>query len=179
MLGTDKPSPSAVGNAADLIDTGTALMQNGAYADAFLLLSKFESDSTQIAVLYNLSLCYFAAGETQKALECAEKSFAALNRKPPVPPAPKNPLTTQNIFASLSQSASGQIDYLKPMPRKLPEMLPDAAKRNVLRLLVDLCAVLDNPDGVLNYAGALLPHEKNYENVTKAVEAARKKKGVL
>ena len=179
MLGTNNPNSSAVGNTADLIDAGAALMQNGAYADAFLLFSKFESDDTQIAVQYNLSLCYFAAGETQKAFECAEKVFSMLKKKPPVPPVPKNPLTAQNTFTVLSQSTAGQTDYLKPMPRKLPEMLPDAAKRNVLRLLIDLCAALGNFDGVLSYAGTLQMNEKNYENVAKAVEEAKKRKGMI
>jgi hypothetical protein len=174
MLGDNKPNMQTAGNPAEIFDTGLTLMQNGAYADAFLLFSKFESDENQIAAQYNLALCYLAAGETQQAFERAEKVLSALKKKTPIP---KNPLTTQNTFTVLSQSASGQIDYKMPMPQKLPELLPDAAKRNVLRLLIDICIVLENWDAVLSYAGTLQPFEKNYENVKKAIETAQKRKG--
>ena len=174
MLGDNKPNTQAVGSPTDIIDAGIALMQNGAYADAFLLFSKLKSDENQIAVQYNLALCYSAAGETQQALGHAEKVFSALKKKVPVA---KDPLTTQNPFTVLSQSASGQADYRNPMPQNLPDLLPDAAKRNGLRLLIDICAALENWDAVLRYAAELQPFEKNYENVKKAVEEAQKRKG--
>ena len=173
MLGDNKPNTQTVGNLTDIFDTGVTLMQNGAYADAFLLFSKFESDENQIAVQYNLALCYSAAGETQQALEHAEKVFSALKKKAP---AAKDPLTAQNTFAVLSRSASGQTDYRNPMPQKLPDLLPDAAKRNSLRLLIDICAALENWEAVPRYAAELQPFEKNYENVKKAVEEAQKRK---
>ena len=174
MLGDNKPNTQAVGSPTDIIDAGIALMQNGAYADAFLLFSKFKSDENQIAAQYNLALCYSAAGEMPQALGHAEKVFSALKKKAPVS---RDPLTAQNTFAVLSQSTFGQTDYRNPMPQKLPELLPDAAKRNGLRLLIDICAALENWDAVLRYAAELQPFEKNYENVKKAVEEAQKKKG--
>jgi hypothetical protein len=174
MLGDNNPNMQTAGSPADVIGTGITLMQNGSYADAFLLFSKFKSDENQIAVQYNLALCYSAAGETQQALEHAEKVFSALKKKAP---AAKDPLTAQNTFTVLSRSASGQTDYRNPMPQKLPDLLPDAAKRNSLRLLIDICAALENWEAVLRYAAELQPFEKNYDNVKNAVEEAQKRKG--
>lgn len=176
MLGDNKPMAGNAGSPADMFETGTALMQNGAYADAFLLFSKLSADENRIAAQYNLGLCYWFAGENQPALEKLEKAFSALKKKAPVP---KNPLTAQNTFTVLSQSEAGQTDYLKPMPQKLPDLLPDAAKRNILRLLIDVCAALENWEAVMNYAAALQPAEKNYENVKKATDEAQKNKGVV
>ncbi|MBZ3936031.1 hypothetical protein [Methanimicrococcus blatticola] len=175
MLGDNKPMPGNAGSLADIFETGMTLMQNGADADAFLLFSKLAADENNIAVQYNLALCHYFAGENQSAFEKAEKAFSVIKKKAPVP---KNPLTAQNTFTVLSQSEAGQTDYLKPMPQKLPELLPDAAKRNILRLLIDICAALRNWDAVMNYAGSLQPFEKNYENVKKAVDEAQENKGI-
>ncbi len=176
MLGDNKPLSGNTGSPADIFETGMILMQNSAYADAFLLFSKLPADENQIAAQYNSGLCYWFAGEKQPALEKLEKAFSALKKKTP---APKNPLTAQNTFTVLSQSETGQTDYLKPMPQKLPDLLPDAAKRNILRFLIDICAALENWEAVMNYAAALQPAEKNYENVKRAVDEAQKNKGVV
>lgn len=176
MLGDNKPLTGTAGSPADIFETGTALMQNGAYADAFLLFSKLKSDEKQIAAQYNLGLCYWFAGEKQPAFETLEKAFSALKKKAPVP---KNPLTAQDTFTVLAQSEAGRTDYLKPMPPKLPDLLPDAAKRNILRLLIDVSQALENWEAVMTYAAALQPAEKNYENVRKATDEAQKNKGVI
>ncbi|MDV0444567.1 hypothetical protein MmiAt1_00950 [Methanimicrococcus sp. At1] len=176
MLGDSRPNVGNTENPAGIFDAGMTLMQNGAYADAFLLFSKLTSDENQIAAQYNLALCFYFAGEKQQAFEKLEKASAALKKKAPVP---KNPLTAQNTFTILAQSEAGQTDYLKPMPQKLPELLPESAKRNVLRLLIDVCAALENWDGVMNYAAVLQPADKNYGNVKKAVGEAQKNKGVI
>lgn len=177
MLGDNKPAAGTAGNPADILETGAELMQNGSYADAFLLFSKLAADENQIAAQYNLALCCYFAGEKQQAFEKLEKAFSAVKKKTPVPP--RNPLTAQTTFTNLSQSDAGQNDYLKPMPAKLPELLPEAAKRNVLRLLIEVCAALENWDAVISYAAALQPAEKNHENVKKAVENAQKNKGIF
>ncbi|WNY28586.1 hypothetical protein MmiEs2_07820 [Methanimicrococcus stummii] len=176
MLGENKPSIGNAGNPAELIENGVLLMQNGAYADAFLLFSKLAADENQVAVQYNLGLCHYFAGETQPAIEKLEKALSAIKKKAPVM---KNPLTAQSTFTNLAQSESGQTDYLKPMPEKLPGLLPDAAKRNILRLLIDLSTAAENWDAVLTYAAALQPLEKNYKNVQAAVAEAQKNKGVV
>ncbi|MDR2944635.1 MAG: hypothetical protein LBU81_06115 [Methanosarcinales archaeon] len=176
MIGDNTPAAGNAKNPADIFETGTALMRNGAYADAFLLFSKLKPDENQIAAQYNLGLCYRFAGENQPAFETLEKTFSVMKKKAPIP---KNPLIAQKTFAVLSQTEAGQTDYLKPMPQKLPDLLPDAAKRNILRLLIDVCQALENWDAVMNCAAALQPAEKNYENVKKAMDEALKNKGVV
>lgn len=175
MLGDNK-TINRNENTIDVFETGIALMQNGAYADSFLLFLKLAADENQIAARYNLAFCYFLADENQTAFEMLEKAYSSIKKKAPVM---KNPHTVQKPFLMLSKSDAAQNEYLKPMPQKLPEILPDTAKRNILRLLIDVCAAAENWDTVMNYSAALQPAEKEYENVKKAILEAQKNKGVL
>jgi hypothetical protein len=75
MLGDNKPNMQTAGNPADIFDTGLTLMQNGAYADAFLLFSKFESDENQIAVNIIWRCVILLPAKRSKRLSVPKKCF--------------------------------------------------------------------------------------------------------
>lgn len=149
------------------------LYEQGARAECFRLLRRLSAAGIRTAsLLYNEALCLAQAGQLERALSCLEKALSCLRGGQRGQAALSG---EEEVLRTLDEQQCEQAGYRFPMREEEAACLPAYARERILRLMIDLCAQLN--DGVrVRSLAASLPGRR-FDNVEKALERTAQKKG--
>ncbi|OUO44598.1 hypothetical protein [Flavonifractor sp. An306] len=147
------------------------LYEQGARAESFRLLLRLSAAGNRTAPLfYNQALCLEQAGQREKAISCLEKALSCLKSgKREL----EKPSGEAEVLRILYERQCAQAQYRFPMREAEAVCLPAYARERILRLMIDLCAQLNDGARVRTLVASL--QGKRFENVEKALRQISEK----
>lgn len=143
-----------------LFDCGTLCLQGGRPGDAYACYSRIHEPNS--AVWFNRSLCLLRGGEYSDALRCLQQALSSTPAAAPARPA-------DGVQSRLDERDAAGEGYLFPMAYAMPQLFPDAARRQILRVIVDTSYLAGRYDEVRRIAGSLRKHYKNVDDILKLI----------
>lgn len=158
FLGRETSAAQSTAEVRTLFDCGTCCLMCGRVGDAYACYARIrEADS---AVWFNRALCLKGGGEYNEAVECLLRADVALSAPAPMPLRPANRL--QTLLDECDAMGEG---YLRPMAWDMPRLFPDEARRQILRVMVDVGCLAGRYDEVRRIAARLGRHYKNVDTI--------------
>lgn len=140
-----------------LFDCGTLCLQGGRPGDAYACYALIQEEDNS-ALWFNRALCLQGGGEYTAALNCLWHADALIRANSALQPA-------DNLQTKLDEHDAQSDGYLCPMSAALPKLFPDRARRQILRVVVDVAYLAERYDEVRRAAGRLGRHYKNVDTI--------------
>lgn len=144
-----------------LFDCGTLCLQGGRIGEAYVCYTRIGLADT--AVWFNRALCLLSGGEYNEAYECLLRADAALHVTTPIRP----PDRLQTKLDDVDAVGDG---YLRPMSADMPQLFPNEALRQILRVMVDVAYLSERYNEVHRIAVRLKRHYKNVDTILELIK---------
>lgn len=140
-----------------LFDCGTLCLLCGRIGEAYACYSRIrEADNS--ALWFNRALCLQNGGEYDAAFDCLQRADTLLRAGTIVRPADR-------YQTKLDERDAQSDGYLRPMSTAMPNLFPDDARRQILRVMADVAYLAGRYEEVRRVAGRLGRHYKNVDEI--------------